>query len=667
MRSVLRQIVVALALVAAQAAVVPRSAAGATINADGASCTLADAIRSANADAAPGGSGCASGLGDDLIVLDADEAITLAEAVAAGASAILGGIAGLPDVTSTITIQAGLGDTIERDPAYGCAPEDANAFRILTVGFSGNLTLDGLVLRNGCIAPPAPTPGYGGAVYAVGPLTVLGGGFVGNHVRGGSGSGTVGSVAVGGAIVANTLSLSDTLLRDNRAQGGDSDLSAGRADGGAAYVTGGGSATVVDCELRDNTAQGGDFTNPGGCGICFGGAGFGGALTTLSAAVDLRDSVLVSNAARGGSGGAGTAGGGANGGAIHLTSSTGTLQRLRVTHNLALAGDGDLGGGLALGGGLVAIGTVGPAIRDSLFASNTARGGTGIAAASGLAQGGGARLAVSAEITGSTFTGNLAEGGAATISAAGLGGGGGVSLLGTNPLAAFANSTISGNVARGGARTGAGPGGSAQGGGIWTTRPLPAVSHLTVAGNRAEGGPGGGGGGPALGGGLYVSGEAVTIDDALLADNVVTPVGGVAVPEDCFNDGGTLTSEGFNLVEAPDSSCSFAAFGDQTGVDPQLLPLADNGCVAPLPNGGCVPTVAFPAASGAADAGSCSVSGLTADQRGVARPQDLPAVPDADDGCDVGAYEATPPPPTFIFADGLESGDTSAWSSQSPP
>jgi hypothetical protein len=209
-------------------------------------------------------------------------------------------------------------------------------------------------------------------------------------------------------------------------------------------------------------------------------------------------------------------------------------------------------------------------------------------------------------------------------------------------------------------------GGEGRGGGIAAGQQLPAVSHLTVAANEAIGGAGAGGGGAAQGGGLHVQFQTVTLDNSLLADNTVTPGGGVPVPEDCFLVSGTLTSDGHNLVEAPDASCSFASLGDQTGVDPQLQPAADNGCVATLPNGGCVPTVAFPAASAAADAGSCAVSGLTADQRGVARPQDLPAVPDAGDGCDVGAYELDPLS-TLVFADGFESGDTSAWSWQSPP
>jgi hypothetical protein len=348
-----RPALLAAAALAASALATGRPVPAATITVDGTTCTLADAIRSANDDAAPGASGCADGLDDDLIVLDADEVITLAEAVASGSINEAGGIAGLPDVTSTITIQAGLGDTIERHPTYGCAPEDANAFRVLTVGFSGELTLDGLELRNGCIAPPAPDSGAGGAVYAVGPLTVLGGSFVGNHVRGGSASGTSGSRAEGGAIRATTLSLSDTLLRDNGARGGDSDTAPADALGGAVYV-GSGTATVVDCGLRDNTAQGGDFTGAGSCGSCRGANGEGGALTTLSAVVDLRDSVLASNAARGGSGGAGIAGGAAHGGAVSLLSSTGTLLRLRVTNNLARGGDGDLAGGSVEGGGPVA-------------------------------------------------------------------------------------------------------------------------------------------------------------------------------------------------------------------------------------------------------------------------------------------------------------------------
>lgn len=43
--------------------------------------------------------------------------------------------------------------------------------------------------------------------------------------------------------------------------------------------------------------------------------------------------------------------------------------------------------------------------------------------------------------------------------------------------------------------------------------------------------------------------------------------------------------------------------------------------------------------SSAQDAGSCTLSGSTADARGLSRPWDGAPV-DADDGCDIGAYES---------------------------
>jgi hypothetical protein len=136
--------------------------------------------------------------------------------------------------------------------------------------------------------------------------------------------------------------------------------------------------------------------------------------------------------------------------------------------------------------------------------------------------------------------------------------------------------------------------------------------------------------------------QTVEVDNALIADNLVTPGGGVATPGDCYSAGGTLTSNGYNLVENPHSTCSFAAAGDQTGIDPQLHPLGDNGCATLLPDGACLPTVALPATSPAVDAGSCALSGITADARGVGRPVDVAGAPDADDGCDRGAFELLP-------------------------
>jgi len=69
--------------------------------------------------------------------------------------------------------------------------------------------------------------------------------------------------------------------------------------------------------------------------------------------------------------------------------------------------------------------------------------------------------------------------------------------------------------------------------------------------------------------------------------------------------------------------------------------------------------------SPAIDRGSCPSE--PHDQRGYvdassgARPVDDNAVTDADDGCDIGAYEAHGDPPSTLQVDGFESGLLSAW------
>ena len=109
-------------------------ALAATINVDGTNCTLADAIRSANTDAAVGG--CTKGSGADRLVLapKSTHTLTTVEDTTYGDT-------GLPLVTSTITI-AGRKRTIERGAG---APH----FRLLAVSPAGKLTLKKLTLRGG--------------------------------------------------------------------------------------------------------------------------------------------------------------------------------------------------------------------------------------------------------------------------------------------------------------------------------------------------------------------------------------------------------------------------------------------------------------------------------------------------------------------------------------
>lgn len=628
------RIVLGALLVAAGASAVPARAA--TITVDGSSCTLADAIRSANDDSAPLGSGCADGAGADIIVLDQTETITVPEAAAAGASSIQGGPAGLPDVTSAITLQAGAATVVERVASLGCADASPVAFRLFNVLSGADLTLVGITLRNGCVAAAAGVEGRGGAVVVDGgALTMTGGGLEGNRARGGAGTGIAGGMGKGGAIAAvgasSTATLTGVLLSGNTARGGDSDTTGGSADGGAVHVDLG-SLTMDDCELTGNDALGGD------CADCFGGTATGGAIRIFTGNVSLQDSMLVANTATGGEGqGASGIGGPARGGAIGLEQTGGTLERLIVREDLAVGGASTLVAGSASGGALWVLGNA-PALRDSLLTGNTARGG----GAAGGAGGGVYFAAAGGEIHGCTFSGNLAEGLDGSVSP-GPGLGGGLYATGSGTMAGLISSTFSGNTARGGDHTGvAGFGADGSGGGVYILKDVDQVTHLTVVGNATFAGDGPSVDGDAQGGGLFIA-DNVTIDDVLSADNTVTAVGGGASDEDCYrSNAGVIASLGYNLVEAPDPTCSFAAAGDQTGSDPQVHPLGDYGCATPLPDGTCLPTVALPAASLATDAGSCAVSGQTTDSRGVARPRDVATQPDVDDGCDTGAFELLP-------------------------
>jgi hypothetical protein len=94
----------------------------------------------------------------------------------------------------------------------------------------------------------------------------------------------------------------------------------------------------------------------------------------------------------------------------------------------------------------------------------------------------------------------------------------------------------------------------------------------------------------------------------------------------CYADP-NITSLGFNLLD--DDACGLSGTGDLQNAEAGLLPLADNG--------GPTLTHALGPNSDALDAGSCS-SGT--DQRGQPRPVDLFSYANADNGCDIGAFES---------------------------
>lgn len=162
------------------------------------------------------------------------------------------------------------------------------------------------------------------------------------------------------------------------------------------------------------------------------------------------------------------------------------------------------------------------------------------------------------------------------------------------------NSTLSGNTVTGADRVG---GAGAQIGGEYD--PVLTISHSTIVGNTATG----------AGGGIYNDGGTLIIKSSIFADNTA-PDG-----PDLW---GTADSEGFNVIEDP-SGVTITGTNDMVGMDPALMPLADNG--------GPTQTHAIDESSVAWGSGSCTdVDGnpVAEDQRGEPRPSE---------GCSIGAYE----------------------------
>jgi len=142
--------------------------------------------------------------------------------------------------------------------------------------------------------------------------------------------------------------------------------------------------------------------------------------------------------------------------------------------------------------------------------------------------------------------------------------GGGILLV--NSFASIVNSTISGNSAE---MSGGGIYGAAtienstissnsagtSGGGIYNNSSLD-VTLSTITGNSAP-----------SGGGIYNMGSVEVSDTILNAG---------ASGENIFNDGGTVTSFGYNL-SSDDGGGYLTGPGDQINTDPLLGPLQDNG------------------------------------------------------------------------------------------
>jgi hypothetical protein len=262
----------------------------------GESCSLADAIRSANQSSSVGT--CTAGVGlDNTIILPANSTITLTAPAVDGEDY---GDSGLPLTYGNITIQ-GNGSTIERSSAPATL-----AFRIMgmTTFYNHTLTLNSLTLSNGLADGGSNDYGYGGAInlgdsnslvlndttisnnFAAG---TLGDGFGGaihavsaqsieinNSVISGNSAGNGGaifsafaqSIELNNSIISNNsaaykgggaeidyagaLTISQSLLSNNRA-----DTSTTGYPGGALLINSGDNLSITNSTLSGNSAEGG--------------------------------------------------------------------------------------------------------------------------------------------------------------------------------------------------------------------------------------------------------------------------------------------------------------------------------------------------------------------------------------------------------------------------
>jgi hypothetical protein len=275
---------------------------------------LISAIDAANQNADP-----------DTIVLAAGTSFVLTDVNSSTAH----GSTGLPIISGTgkLTI-IGNGSIIERSAAA-----DTPAFRLIDVDTAGLLALENLTLRGGKVVGTT-TESAGGAIYNQGTLTLSQVNVMDSVAEGQRNTLLIGSppqsTAVGGGIYSSgALSIEGGFIQNNQAiggvgaagrfsvpGGGASDGSRGAHGLGGGLYVGGGTAILNHVNLTWNAAHGGDggagrtvtshgttYGTDGGAG----GNGFGGSLYAAAGTITLQDSIATNNLAVRGEGGLGGA------------------------------------------------------------------------------------------------------------------------------------------------------------------------------------------------------------------------------------------------------------------------------------------------------------------------------------------------------------------------
>ncbi len=392
------------------------------------------------------------------------------------------------------------------------------------------------------------------------------------------------------------------------------------ADGGAIYNSGG-TLSLTDVTLTGNTSEGGD------------GGGNGGALYNENGSVTISSSMIANNSAQYG------------GGISNLNGSI-TIDNSSIDNNIAEYSGGAIDNYFDLGSGTATV-----TIMNSTIANNSASFGGGIDNGQGTiildrstisgntadgvegGQGGGIDSYLGTQkITNSTISGNTANGD-----------GGGLHLYSvSDPLTTITNSTISGNTANGGG----------YGGGVYNAGDTLLITNSTLVNNYAQGSGAPGGGGIYTANSLPTS--TTTLQNTIVAGNLSDFSGTGPTPNAPSDIGGILldTQSGYNLIGDPLTAGGLMEgvngnrVGDGAG---NLLPLDQILDPTLQNNGGPTQTHQLVVTGRAIDGGSNALAvdpnndniALATDQRGTGfdRVVDIPNVPNAAGGVDIGAVE----------------------------
>lgn len=428
-----------------------------------ATCTLVEAIESANTNAAVGG--CAAGAaGRDRVVVAVSEILTAAD----------NGANGLPVVTEDLIIVS-VGDprTISRDYTVG-TPN----FRFLEIGTSNtpaNVTISNILLQNGRVTGPVNAFGLGGPS----------GGCI--FLRNGG------------------LKIEDSVIQECVAEGDDNPAgNGGNASGGAIYAAAG-TVEISNSSLVLNNAYGGDSTAAGFAG----GAAEGGAIKASGlASFIVEDSTFSSNFAVGGAGN--STAGGARGGALYLIDTSGSISASSFSANAVTGGAASAGAGALGQGGAVSLGGVTLTMTDVDLVQNVANGGGSATGTGGYAKGG------ALQVSASTLTcetceiadNRAAAGDGSSDASDGLATGGGLALVDSNV-------TLDRNVIESNTVTGAAPkGGAIEMSGNNAIEETVLIAHGTLAFNNAIASHA-----FSEGGAIRQSGDILAIRNTAISDN----------------------------------------------------------------------------------------------------------------------------------------------------